>query len=404
MSMRNSQMTGALAACTMAVSIAGSASGQRLVDPGVVTISPTFEYWGFVTPFVSDSDSLAVSRMSQLSLPLAVSVSPVRNWRVDIAGSYAMGEVRYLSVTTGAASTVPLRGLTDTKVRLIGRLVNEQVWLTLGANIPTGRARLSGVEGAALRILGAPAFRMVTPVLGSGFGGTAGIVFTTTFGGWAVGLGGSYELRGSYTPLESAIAGSNAVARLNPAAAAHFSLGFDRLVGQGRISLQVGGDYYGTDLLAVQAGSAGATSETAYQLGPSFTVNGEYHVATRSVRDFRVWVTSRYRTEFRDATGERVPDSNGNFLDLGFATTVGRPGALGISWSISGVIDTGMEFDNTVATAAMSSARAMVGFDIPIARLALQPHVNATYGLLDLGPMSTDAIAVGAGITLRSQW
>lgn len=380
-----------------------SGSAQRLVEPRVLTLAPSYERWSFSTPF--NADSFTVSQVSQVSLPIGISVSPVRNWRLDVSTSFTLSTLDVAGPMPGQASRLTLNGLTDTKARLVGRMFDDKVWLTVGLNVPTGLVRLSGEETAAIRVVGAPAFRMRTPALGSGVGAIAGAVFMTTVNGWAVGLGASYEVRGSYTPLEaSLIGGGSALAELSPAEVVHVSLAFDRIVGQGRMSVLLVADRYGTDRVTIESPEETELAARPYQLGPTIMAQWQYQTAFRGVRDVRVWVTDRYRTEFKDATGTRVAGSSGNMLDVGASATVGHPGDVGISFGLHGVFDTGMDFENSVATAAMTSGRLTFGLDLLVGRLSVQPFASGTLGRLDLGPVATTATGFGGGVVVRSEW
>jgi hypothetical protein len=304
----------------------------------------------------------------------------------------------------GGVRRLSLDGLTDAKVRVLGRLVPDRLWLTFGVSLPTGTVGLTDDEFAAIRTLGAPALRMTTPVLGGGTGFIAGAVFTTTVGPWAVGLGASYELRASYTPLDASLAGGGgSIADLDPAGAMHLSLGFDRVVGQGRMSLLFSGDRYGTDLVTTRVGT-GAATQSRYRLGPSVAVQWNYVLATPAVREIRLAVSDHFRFEFSDAAGDRVAGSRGNTLDLGVSVIVGRAGSMGLVLGIDGAFDSGLDLDNTVATAAITSAALTAGLDLPVGRVALRPFVRGTVGRLDLGPETTGATGVGGGVLLRTEW
>jgi len=391
----------ALIAAGLLLGLHGPAAAQsRLVDPRAFSVSPSFARWSFSTPF--ETDGLAVLTVTQLAVPVALSFTPVRNWRVDASAAFTRGTVT--TTDSSGESTLSLNGLTDAKVRVVGALSGERLWLTLGANLPTGRVRLSGEEAATIRILGAPALRMQAPVLGSGLGLIAGAVYTGAIGGWAVGLGASWELRGTYTPLEADLAGgSGSVVDLQPASAVHLSLGFDRLVGQGRLSILFVGDRYATDVVTVRPAS-GPAIESEYQLGPTLAGFIDYRVATTRVRDFRFSAAFRHRSEFTDNAGNKAPGSSGRTIDSRIAVTIGRAGRAGLLLALDGLLDSGLDIDNAVATAAMTSAAFTVGLDLSAGRVVLQPFVRGGFGNLDVASETTSGTFLGGGLTLRATW
>ena len=307
----------------------------RLVEPRSISTSPSYELWSFPTPFGAD-DSLSVTSVRQLSLPLAASFTPVRDWRIDVSTAYTQGSLD-ASGEGGTTRSLSLDGLTDTKIRAVGRLLGERLWLTLGLNLPTGHDGLTDEEAAAVRIIGAPALRMTTPVLGSGTGIIVGPVYTAVLGRWAVGLGASFEMRGSYSPLEANLSGGGGtVADLDPAEAVHVSLGFDRIVGQGRMSFLFAGDRYGTDLVTLQQAEGQSEATTSYRLGPTFGAFWQYRVATPGARELRLWTNGRYRSEFSGAAGRKVEGSSGTTVDVGVSAIVGRAGTLGLVLGLVG--------------------------------------------------------------------
>ncbi|NNF38136.1 MAG: hypothetical protein HKN71_05685, partial [Gemmatimonadetes bacterium] len=219
------------------VLLSGALEAQTaLVDPRIFAVSPSVQDWVFSDPV--RTDSLAISRAGQVSVPVSLSFTPARNWRVDVSGGYTVGRIVLVDASSDSEFTIPLNGPTDAKIRAIGSMLGERIWLTMGVNLPTGRTGLSDDEAVAIRALGAPALRMATPALGRGAGFIIGPVITSRIAGWSVGMGASYELRSSYTPLESTLAGgrTGTVAELDPAGTLHVSVALERLVGQGKMS------------------------------------------------------------------------------------------------------------------------------------------------------------------------
>ena len=387
-------------AVALACDLRTAAAQTLLLEPRVATGAPSIQQWSF-----SDglrSDSIMISSATQFALPVAVSFVPARDWRIGISGTYARGSVSTAAGSVTGESGLDLSGLTDLKIRGVGRLLGERLWVTVGLNLPTGRSGLSESEVAAIRILGAPALRLTTPVLGSGLGVIAGPVFTGRLGGWSVGLGLSVELRNGYTPLEFTLAGGSAtVAEMDPAEAVHISLGVDRLVGSGKMAFLLVSDRYGTD--AVTLSAPAGTIQSEYELGPSYGVRWLYRLTTQNVRDLQFEVNSRWRTEFSRG-GAAVGGSAGSYIDAGVTAALGSVGGLG--WVLGGVLsrDSGLDLDDALHTAAMTSAQATVGVELALGRHTLQPFLRAGFGSFDTGGGGQSGRLFGAGVTLRTEW
>jgi hypothetical protein len=336
---------------------------------------------------------------------LAVSFSPFRNWRIDLSGAYSLGTVQVKGAASQSERSLSLDGPTDAKIRTIGRLLSDRLWLTFGINLPTGHTGLSEDEAAAIRVVGAPALRMRTPVLGSGAGITAGTVYTGVIGPWAVGLGVAYEFRSTYTPLQGTVADAiGTVVDLTPAGVVHVSAAFDRLVGNGRMSILAVGDSYGTDDVTVRSQSGTPEIETQYRLGPTFRLSWDYELATGRLRTFRLSAAARYRSKFEDGSGAEVPGSGGTSLDVGAEAVLGQPGSIGLYLGLSGAFDSGADFDNSLATASMAEGTFTLGFEFTTARHSIRPFLAGSLGTFDTGPGSTGGLGMAAGCTLRTIW
>ncbi|MGH7466581.1 MAG: hypothetical protein ACRENP_01200 [Longimicrobiales bacterium] len=401
--MRASSPTVVMVGAILCVGVTPALPAQeRLVGPRVVSAAVSWQRWSFPTPIASDS--LQVTGVDQLSIPFSASFTPLRNWQLDLSGAFASGTVSARS-SAGASSALLLTGATDMRIRATGRVVGEQLWLTLGVGLPTGRVGLSDEETAALQVISAPALRMTTPVLGSGTGLTVGGVFTPVIGRWAVGLGLSYERRATYSPLEASLAGGGSVAtELDPADVVHLSLGLDRIVGQGRISVLLVADRYGTDIVTLQSPTGTAAAGTSYQLGPTLFAHWQYEVATPALRQFRLFVSQRYRASFQDASGLSVAGSSGTAIDAGASATIGRARGVGVAVALDGAYDTGLAVDETVATARMSGAALSLGLDILVRRLVIRPYVRGSFHRIDPGMGVVNARGMAGGIALRAEW
>ncbi|MDA1082179.1 MAG: hypothetical protein O2973_10970 [Gemmatimonadetes bacterium] len=81
-------------------------------------------------------------------------------------------------------------GPTDVKLRVTGPVVGDNLLVTIGLNLPTGKVRLDGDETTTLQALGAPALRMPIGAFGTGAGATIGAIRAFEGDDWAVAVGG----------------------------------------------------------------------------------------------------------------------------------------------------------------------------------------------------------------------
>ncbi len=384
----------AIAALTLAASSVSAQSASTSVRPGLI-LSPAFSSWAMSDAIMEDSArGLLVTGVSQMLLPFAVVIPLARQWTLDAAGAYVQG-----SVKLQGGRTLQLNGPTDVRVRLVGRLLSDHLLLTLGATVPTGKTKLSGESLDAARIVGAPALGMPAPVLGTGFGSTAGLVLAQKVGAWGVAIGTSYEMRGSYSPVEASIAGVKSPTDLNPADAFHLSFGADRLVGQSHLSLLVVGDVYGDDKITL--GAAGERLSSTFQLGPSIRSLLQLELAARGYRELTLFGQVRHRSKFKGVDGTTTPGSDGTAIDAGFSALKGVPGRVGLIFRADLTVDSGLEVDNTIATAGATTGGVTLGVSLPMGSGAtLEPFARLNLGQLDTGPQSTSLRGFAAGLTL----
>ena len=362
--------------------------------PASVTIAPAMQNWSFATPLQQDSNQ--VRRASQLVLPVSVIVPLGDRWTFDASGAMVQGTVDV--DRPGGSASLSLNGLTDVRMRLLGRLVGDRVLFTLGATAPSGKTRLAGDALDAARVIGAPALRMPAPLLGTGAGVSAGIVLATQAGSWALAAGGAYEKRGSYTPIEASIAGVTTSTDLRPGAMMHFTLGADRLLGENRLSLLAAADMYAAD--EVSASGNGSAASGTYQLGPSYTVLAALDIGAAAFRELRITVSDRFRTAFKGLDGLTAPGSSGSYLDLSARGVLGRPGRVGLILGVDAHHDSGLAVDNTFATASMSTAGFTLGLALPAGGYTLQPFARVQTGNIDTGLGSSTMRGLSVGIAM----
>jgi len=326
---------------------------------------------------------------------MAASIGFGERWTFDASTAYSSGTVKLRAADPSLGTDhYSLSGLADVRARLSARLVGDNVIATIGANLPTGATELDPEQFAALRVLAAPALAMQTPALGTGFGGTAGLVFSKQVGAWAWAVGASYELRRSYTPV--AFAAGALGPDIDPGDALHLSLGADGFIGQSGMTLAFSTDLFGDDRLE-PALPAGATEvgTVSTRLGPIFTLDWQLRVAAPRLRELTLYVVDRYRSDYERA-GRPVDESSGNYADAGVRAIFPLSPATGVLSIVSVRHQTGLKSDSTLATAATAGG----GLTLGLVRAfgggySVQPYVRAEYGRIK----SVDATAGATGLS-----
>ena len=381
--------TGGLLALGLTAPVVGAQG--RLPNEVRSSIGGAFNVWRFAHPV--PHDSLSVSRVSQIAIPMSVAASAGR-WTFDAGFAYAIGRVELAD-----GRTLDLSGATDIRVRAVGRVVGDKLIVTLGGNLPAGRTHLVGSEIDAIRVLGAPALRLPVTNLGTGPAGTVGLVFATRVGEWNVGVGASFEGRGTYAPIEAKVAGISVPTDLHPGSTMRASLGLDRLFGSARVSLLFAGEAFSHDRIEL-TGPGGARFQSTYQLGPQVSAIGFLELGVRGFRNFTVSAADRYRSSFTGLDGRKAAGSSGNVFEVAVEGVTGAAGRTGLVFRVDGRLDGGLEVDNTITTAAMTALGVTIGLSVPAGRATLQPFVRGQIGTLDVGPVSVSATGFGGGIKL----
>jgi hypothetical protein len=197
------------------------------------------------------------------------------------------------------------------------------------------------------------------------------------------------------------IAGVASPTDLNPGDAFHVSFGADRLIGQHRLSLLAAGDLYGEDEITLGSGSVAESSR--YKLGPTYQGAMLLDLAIGGFREFGVAVQARHRTAFTGVDGVKAPGSSGTVFDAGVRTIVGRPRAVGIILRADAMVDSGLEFDNSLATAGATILAGTVGLSIPTGSRSFEIVARLQTGQIDSGPEKTSALGLMLGATIGAR-
>ena len=395
-----------LAAALLALPAAAQAQG-RLVGYGTASVglhgeTVTFGGEGVQQAALGGGAGVAVENATQVSIPFSV-MYPFfgGRWSLDAAGSYATGEVRLKDpdAALGGITRYRLQGFTDVRVRATGRLVGDNVVVTLGGSLPTGPTKLNGEELAALRVLAAPALGLQSPSVGLGPTFTGGVVVARQFGGWAWAGGASYEMRGEYNPV-GAIAAGLPEADYDPGDAVHLSLGTEGLLGQHAMTLTAGMDLVSRDEL--RAGSAGAAIGEV-KFGPVYSLDWTLRVGTHAFRELTLFVSDRYRTSY-ERDGVEQDGSDGNYLEAGVRAVRPVNRRLDLLLGLNLRHHTGLDVDDALATAATASGGLTVGLSRALGAVLVQPYVRGQFGTIDTGGESVSLTGVAFGVALGGRF
>ncbi len=384
-----------------------SAAQSRLVGVRSVSLGVTYESWSFSDgvpqPTQNGENDVLVGRASQVTFPLWTSIPLGDTWTLDLSTAYSSGRVSLRDVDPElAVSRYSLSGFTDARIRATGRL-SPTITVTFGLNAPTGQTSLSPEEVGAFRVLASPALSFQVARLGSGVSGTAGIVVSRQLGGmWAGALGASYEVHGSYDPGTLLAALSNV--DYSPSDALRFSLGVDGPVGQNGMTLGLSADFYpNQDRISDPALAEGKSITT--QLGPVLTADWQLRIAAPRFRELTLYAVDRYRTKYGTGTSGgptlAVSESSGNYLDAGVRSVIASGAATGILAAVNFRHQTGLDSDETIATAGMVSGAVTLGIVRNIrGGYTVQPFVRGQLGKIKSADSSTSATGLAGGVTM----
>ena len=368
-------------------------------------LGPVFEAWkfggdGIPQPTIDGANSVRVTRATQWSIPVSVAVPIGSRLTFDVTGAYASSEVTLSAPDpTIGADGYALSGLADIRIRATGRVIGDNVLITAGLNIPTGKTELNEEELSASRIVGAPALSFQVPVLGIGGGGTLGVVLAREVGAWAWAFGTSYEMRKQYSPI-SVVAGIPV--DFSPGDAVRLSLGASRFLGQHNMTFGLSADLFSEEEL--ESGTTSGVAVGRSQLGPIYTADWQLEVASSRFRELTFYVLERYRTEY-EREGEKISGSDANYLDIGFRSIAALAPATGLLVAVNGRHHTGLSSDDLLTTAAIASGSLTLGVVQRVrGNYSLQPFVRVQGGRLESGEASSTVTGFSGGLMLGARF
>ena len=411
MSARSVSMRVASLAATATLAALPLAAQDRLLGLRAAGAGVTAEgIWlggdGVLQPSLLGGDSVRITRMTQLSVPITAVTPLGGTWTLDATTVYGTGSVTAEGARDARRTTSTISGLSDVRLRATGRLFDEALLLTAGANLPTGRTELDAEQLTALRALAAPAFALMAPPVGQGPSGTLGVLLAREAGGWALAGGVAYEIRGQFAPVAALVAGAPSI-DFRPGNVLHASLGADRLLGRHRVSAAFSADVYQQDRL--RAGSVADASQDAItlaevKLGPVFTTDLQLQLAAPRLRELVLWGTNRWRAPFsRD--GVRIDGSSGNYLDGGLRASLPVTRRTDLFTAIDGRWHTGLDLDDALATAGVAGGALTLGVSQTLGHVTVQPFVRGQAGQLRFTRADGASYTGGAaGLTILTRF
>lgn len=358
-------------------------------------LGASYEQWNFGC-CTTGAPATSVQRATEWTVPFTLYVPIGDRVMVDAYAAWMRGEVTFRDATV---SPLHLDGVTDTRVRASIRMAGDALLATVGVNIPTGSTSLDADELGVLDVVGAPALRYQTPILGTGWGGTAGLVYTARVGTWGLGLGASYEYRGQYSPAQAAALGFGSIGNFNlrPGQAMRVSIGTNGLAGQSAMTASVSSTFYTQDHVGLSAG--GGTPPSPITLGPMVTAEWELRAATSWLRELEFYAFDRYRFRYR-RSGQTVAGTEGNELEGGVHTSAGMSRTVAFLLGLRGRYHTGLSIDTSLPTAGIVSGGGDIGLSITAGRIELRPAVGGEIGSLHTGVSTVSLHKLEATFTI----
>jgi hypothetical protein len=381
---------------------------DRLIASSVAAIGATidvasFGKGGYTQPGVFGADSVRTRRITQVGIPISLSMAFTPQWTFDVQTLYSNLSLRSQAFTAAAPSRASLNGMSDVRTRVTGRLFDDALVLTVGANLPTGATKLDGTDFLVLQTASAPALGLGSPPVGTGPSGTLGVVGARQLGGGAAAVGVSYEFRGTYQPVAALVAGAPS-ADFRPGNVMRMSFGYDRLIGKHRVVASAAADLFQDDVLTDK--SVRTPTVSSVRLGPVITTDLQLHLATARAREFVLWGSNRFRERF-ERNGSPVNGSNGNYLDLGVRTRLPLSRTFDLLLTADARRHSGLAINQGLATARSMSAGGTVGLVVQAGRYSIQPYVRGRSGFAQ--PRAVNATSIpftgaSAGLVLLTRF
>lgn len=182
-----------ISALILCLLIEGTAFGQVIFtsnpQPVSVYLLPYLQNW----KLDSQNESKSVN---QFSLPLFINIKPTNNLKFWIVDSFSTSSL------DKNGNKIDQNGISDTKVKASYSMFDQHFLLTLGANLPTGKADVDTKELELANLLYDEVLGFRVNKLGAGLDIDAGMAIAANSGPYGLSLSTSYLRRGSYTDVK----------------------------------------------------------------------------------------------------------------------------------------------------------------------------------------------------------
>ncbi|MFQ6115103.1 MAG: hypothetical protein ACE5NG_13650 [bacterium] len=240
-------------------------------------------------------------KVSQFALPVTF-IYPVNSKiRVDLTTSPA-----FTTLNTGQKNT--LNGLSDTRIRSHYLTGNDKFLLTFGLNLPTGKNSLTTEEFNVSNVLSIHSFNFRVPNMGQGLDLNVGLATAAEVGGFVVGGGISYLLKGTFKPFK------DYDYKYNPGDEISLSAGLDRKMELFGYDARITGDMVYT----IYSSDKG-NGNKVFKSGNKFMIQCMSYVRMELldiIVSFKERMKAKNKTGIGDVFEEERKNSNGNELEI----------------------------------------------------------------------------------------
>ncbi|MDB4899147.1 MAG: hypothetical protein JWN53_955 [Gemmatimonadetes bacterium] len=216
-------------AAALAAALTAPVAGAQSVFESEARVAPQYlQYW---------LGAPSNETISQLAIPLFVSVPITPSFTFDVGTAYARSRV------SSDRGTSEISGLTDTQIRGNLTLGSDFVVLTAGINLPTGHRSVTLDEFATASRIASDFLSFPISNVGAGYSGTGGLAVARPLGVWNAGFGFAVRRSNSYEPFNI----PEQSLRYQPGHAYRARFGLDRAAGDGRVALGLTYSAFGQD-------------------------------------------------------------------------------------------------------------------------------------------------------------
>jgi hypothetical protein len=321
-------------------------------------VVPAVQYYRF-------ADELDVQSARLFIVPVGYELSLSSRLTIDAYGAFARGDVEV------GNETHTLQGIVDTRVRAS---IAATPWavLTLGVNIPTGKASHDESEAIVASALSTELLGFREALWGTGLGFTTGIATASRIGETGIGFGASYRLASEFEPI------ADSAFTYTPGNEARVRLALDRNIGTSKLTFGVTFQNYTADE---------AQGRQLFAPGNRFRVDGTYSFRTSNTSTWTLFATDVWR-ENGDVT---LPLQAGTVLtDTTFQAGQQNLAVFGLAGSVQLGSRTSLQpaADFRLLTRDSGAGEGWLvaaGTDLPIRRSGFEvvPNFRVSYGQLE---------------------